>query len=90
MTALTLTAAFARAVLQLFQRATKRFDFPFIGILLALCQLEGFQDFFHFLEALAKHFNDPIHFFDGSLYGGRLCRLTIRIALPFLAFLARV
>ncbi|SPE59034.1 hypothetical protein SBV1_2980008 [Verrucomicrobia bacterium] len=66
--------AFAGPV-QLPDRAPQGFDFPFVGVFLALGQFERFKHFFHVVEGFAQGHEDLVDLVDGLLNGRRRGRL---------------
>jgi hypothetical protein len=57
--------------LQAAQRSPEGVQLRFIGIFLALREFEGLKHLFHFLQAFAQGFNDPVHLLDRILNGLR-------------------
>ena len=45
----------------------QRLDFPFVGVLLPLGNLERFQDFLHVIQGFAQGLDDSIDLIDGLL-----------------------
>jgi hypothetical protein len=62
-------------VVELAQGATEGLDLVFVGILLALGQLEGLEHFLHLVECLAQGLEGLIDLLDGPLDGRRRSRL---------------
>ena len=60
------------------QRASQRFNFPFVRVLLPFCNLKRLEHFFHVVERLAKRINDPVHFLNRLLNRGRGSWLPLR------------
>ena len=68
--AVGMLGALPRAV-QVAQAAAQGLDFVLVGILLPLCQFQGFQHQFHVFQGAAQGLDDAADLFDGLLHRHR-------------------
>jgi len=62
--------------LEMPQRTPERLNFLFVGVFLALSELQGLEHFFHVVESLSQRVDDLVDFIDRLLNGSRRCGLT--------------
>lgn len=67
---ITWVALFAGTIVQLSQGAAKRFDFALVGELLAFCEFNELQNFFHLVNGAFERFDDLHHLVDRLADGG--------------------
>jgi hypothetical protein len=73
---------FARAVVQLAQRALEILNLPLVINLLALGQFQRLEHFFHLLERMFQFLDDAIDLLDGIRDGRRFVMLRRFLLLP--------
>jgi hypothetical protein len=64
----------ARAVVQLPQRSAQRFNFAFVGELLAFGEFHQFQNFLHLVHGALEGFDDFHHLVNGLTDAGSAVR----------------